>query len=683
LEGNGKNNFYRADFNIGGPLGKNWFYNAGGFYRYAEGARYPGYPLNNGGQFRGNVVKKYATGSLKLYAKYLNDRNGWFEFTPTVGYSDPKPAPGFSAYSSVLSPLVRQTFPINETGRTGTYNNKDLIHSKDRSVGLNWEQRFGEGWTFNNAMRYSDKSANWNTNAVVYPLDMTNLVSYAIINTLGRPGTYSFRGLTSGKELLSVTSFSGFDFTANKSSLPGQEVAPNSLFFEPLLYQDNDVKELLDQFSLTKRIKNMSFTAGGFYGRSKVDRINGIAGVGLGTIQDRPELVGITITNPDKTVTHVTNSQGLLGVGGGISFNKATQEQLAFFFGHNWQINPALNLDWGVRYEHMSVKGHNSPGVNTQSTTGGKDADPLTLYDNSVGTTPVTYLFDKKVSTFSYSAGLNYKINNKFALYGRFSEGNKAPDLDMYFNANTEFTSKNLNPIAQKVQQAEIGVKAKLNNLNLFVTPFYSVLSNVANVQTFQNADQTFYSPPFVYNKYRTMGVEVESDYSFAKHFNVRGVLTLQKAKAVDFNTYLANGFGPADDSLVSFSGNETDNSARSIINITPSYNRDKFYAQLTWSYMGKRQANVANAFSLPSFSQFNFSTGYDVYKNFQLGLVINNLINTYGVMSWSRPGSFLEALDRQGFTKEMYAEAVRTNRPYSTVAIAPRSYFVTATFKF
>jgi len=287
------------------------------------------------------------------------------------------------------------------------------------------------------------------------------------------------------------------------------------------------------------------------------------------------------------------------------------------------------------------------------------------------------------VHTFSYSAGLNYKINNHFSLYGRYSEGNKAPDLDLYFNANTDFTSKNLNPLAQKVRQFELGIKARTNNLNLFVTPFYSVLSNVPNVQTFQNADQTFYSPPLVYNKYRTYGVELETDYSPGKHWNVRGVLTLQKSKALDFNTWLAKGFGAEDDSLVSYSGNETDNIARSIINITPSYNIDRFYAQFTWSFMGRRQANVANAFLLPSFSQFNFGTGYDISKNFQLSFNINNLFNTYGVMSWSRPGSFLEALDRQGFTKGMYDAAIKNNTPYSTVAIAARSYYLTATFKF
>ena len=684
LEGDGKNNFYRTDFNIGGPLGKNWFWDAGGFYRYDEGNRNPGYAMNRGGQFRANVVKKYSTGSIKLYAKYLNDHNGWSEFTPTVGFSNPKPAPGFSITSSVLMPSIQQNLPINQTGKVATYNNRDLIHSIDKSFGFNWEQRLGNGWTFNNAMRYSDKAAVWNTNAVVYPVAMDDLVTYAILGLLGAPGTYSIKSQRTGTELASITSFSGFDFNVNHSELPGSEVSPNSLFFEPVFYVDNKVKELLDQFSLTKKMKDMSVTFGGFYGHSKIDRLNSFGGVALGTIQDRPELVNITRTNQDGSIAMVTNSNGVTGVaGGGFSIAHATQSQLALFFGHNWQIAPALNLDWGVRYEGMQVKGFNSPSVSNQDANGGLDGNPLTLYDNAYGTTPATYSFDKTVKTFSYSAGLNYKINNHFSLYGRYSEGNKAPDLDMYSNATSDFLAKSLNPLAQKVSQLEFGVKARTGGLNLFVTPFYSVLSNVSSVQNFQNADQTFYGTPLVYNKYRTYGVEVEADYAFAKHFNVRGVLTLQKSKAVDYHTWLSNGFGPEDDSLVSFSGNEVDNIARTIFNITPSYNLDKFYAQLTWAFMGKRQANVANAFELPSFSQFNFSTGYDVKKNFRLGLVINNLFNTYGVMSWSRPGTFLAALDRQGFTKEMYNDAVKNNTPYSTVSIPARSYFLTATFKF
>jgi hypothetical protein len=51
--------------------------------------------------------------------------------------------------------------------------------------------------------------------------------------------------------------------------------------------------------------------------------------------------------------------------------------------------------------------------------------------------------------------------------------------------------------------------------------------------------------------------------------------------------------------------------------------------------------------------------------------------------MSWSRPGSFLQALDRQGFTKEMYEDAIKNNTPYSTVSIPARAFYFTATFRF
>lgn len=683
-EGNGRNNYYRTDLNIGGPLGKNFYYDIGGFYRYAEGARYPGYPLNHGGQLRGNITKKYNTGSLKLYAKYLNDHNGWFEFTPTVDFANPKPAPGFTEYSSVLSRAVRQSFPLNETGETKTYDNKDQIHSQDKALGLNWEQRLGNGFSITNAMRYSYKTADWNTNAIVYPLNMTDLTTYALLGMLGSPGTYSFRNLTTGQELMNVTSYSGYDYNLNNSSLPGNEIAPNSLFFEPLMYREHRVKEFIDQFAISKKWENMSITAGAFYAGTKINYLNGVAGVGLATIQDKPEFTGITLKNPDNSISHVTNSNGIFGVGGGgLTYNYATQKQLAVFFGHNWQITPALNLDWGIRYEAVAIKGNNKPAVASVSTTGGPDGDPLTLFDNGNGITPITYYFDKTINTFSHSAGLNYKINNNFSLYGRYSQGKKAPDVDIYFNANTDFASKSLNPIAQKVQQAEFGIKTRKNNLNLFITPFYSLLSNVASVQSFTNADQTSYSPPFLYNKYRTIGIEMEGDYTWLKHFNTRAVLTVQKGKALDYNVWLARDLGAADDTIVSLSGNETDNLARTLLSVTQSYNSNKFFAQLTWSFMGKRQANVANAFLLPSFSQFNFSTGYDVSRKLNIGLVINNIFNTYGVMSWSRPGGFIEALDRQGFTKEMFNKAVSNNSAYSTTAIPARAYFVSATFKF
>jgi iron complex outermembrane receptor protein len=48
----------RYDLNAGGPLGENWRFSAGGFYRYDHGVRDPGYPGVRGGQLKANVTRQ-------------------------------------------------------------------------------------------------------------------------------------------------------------------------------------------------------------------------------------------------------------------------------------------------------------------------------------------------------------------------------------------------------------------------------------------------------------------------------------------------------------------------------------------------------------------------------------------------------------------------------------------------
>ena len=96
---------------------------------------------------------------------------------------------------------------------------------------------------------------------------------------------------------------------------------------------------------------------------------------------------------------------------------------------------------------------------------------------------------------------------------------------------------------------------------------------------------------------------------------------------------------------------------------------------------MGARQANFANAWKMPAFSEFNLAAGYDVTPKFRLSANINNLFNTAGVMGWVAPGSFPFNLNLEGFSKS--AAAANPNAFYETFRIPARAYFLTATFKF
>ncbi len=259
--------YYRADVVFGGPLNKagDLTYSVGGFYRYANGARYPGYPMNNGGQVKANVVKQYANGSLKFYGKFLDDKNAWYEFLPTIGFTDPKLPDGVEQTNSVLIPGVQETYKVNNTGETINYDSRDKIHSTDRAIGLNWEHRFAGDWTITNNARFSDKRALWNTTAVVYPFATDGLVFHAIMGTLFNFGTYTFKNHETGQVIGKVKSEFDptqqgppFKYTVLENNFPGASVQANSLYFNPLFYQNNHLTEFIDQLTFNKKLKSMS-----------------------------------------------------------------------------------------------------------------------------------------------------------------------------------------------------------------------------------------------------------------------------------------------------------------------------------------------------------------------------------------------------------------------------------------
>lgn len=693
LEGNFKNPYYRTDLNLGGALSKSGSltYNVSGFYRESDGARALGYPMNNGGQIRANIVNKYKNGTIKVYAKILDDRNAVAEFTPTIGWNDPKIPAGFSSTDSYYLPKLTMEIPINNNS-TRTFKSTDKIHSQQKSVGMNWSHNLGNGFTLKNDARLQKNQTVNNTPAVVTPFATDSFLFYAIPHLLGKFGTYTFTDRVNGQVLGTVTqspriingNFAGFNFTPGaNNNFPGSNVQKNSLFFLPLFYSETKSNEFMDNFSISKKVKNMNFILGGFYGNSKVDRIGGPQdfGIALGTMQDQPHLVDISLAGFDGKTYEVTNPNGVQIPGSsGAYVASFRQKQASVFFGHDWKISDKLNFDWGIRYESLNVAGFNSvPVANAESA--GLDNNPLTIYDNFGGKQGAPLKIDNTVKTVSFSGGLNYKLSDNQAVYVRYTNGKKSPDINFYLGQTSQFLIDNTKAYAQKVEQIEAGYKISTPKVKVFVTPFYSILSNVATAQTFTNTNGTNYNPLNQFNTFKTFGVELESNFVITDRFGVRAGATVQDSKATKYTTWIANANGPSDDVLLDLSGNETDNNAGLIFNISPSYNINKFYSSLNVSYMGARQANVQNAFKMPAFTTLDLTFGYDFSKKFGLQANVNNLLNTYGVMGWSGPGGFPAALDRQGFSKA-YIDA-NPNAVYSTQGSMPRAFFLTASFKF
>ncbi|MFK8163943.1 MAG: TonB-dependent receptor [Lewinella sp.] len=707
LEGNVQNPYYRADFNVGGPLAEGLTYNIGGFYRQSDGARDRGYPINKGGQIRANLVKQYNTGSFRLNLKYLNDRNDRMAFIPSTNWEDPQIADGFSRYDSYALYDFDIDIPFNEDG-IRNFDPKNLLHSIDRAAGFNWTQDLGNGFLLKNDFKYSSKSDERNGTAVVTPISTTSFLFYAIPGLFGGPnpartGTYRFSDPTTGQEFGTVELIPNVGPDAvpgppailvpgENNNFPGSNVQPNSLLFMPMFYQDIIRNEVANQLVLSKKLEKMSFNLGSFYSRSTLDVTNWSKGMGLsgGLIQDRPVPARITLDANNGQTYEVTSPEGFMNVGWSGSDNgETTQGIFALFLGHNWEISPKLNLDWGVRYENVSSVGFNTIGVENprqgDSSFGGRDGNPLTLWDNGGGTEGAPVNYDFTLNSVSFSAGLNYRLNKENAIYARFALGNKAPSTFFYLDLNDDLLVDDLvnnNPtLLEGITQIEVGYKVNTDKLRLVATPFYSHLTNVPNIQTFSRQDGTRYSPLYQFNEYTTFGLEIESVYNITKELSVRANAVFQNSTADKFTVWDEGRDGPQDDAIVDYSGNEADNAANIIFNINPIYNGEKFFASLNYSYMGDRQANVPNAFTLPGFGTVDLAAGYDFSPKFGLQLNINNVLDNYGILGWQGPGGFPAALNRDGFSPEFIAN--NPNSIFSTQGSMPRSVFLTATVRF
>ena len=686
-EGNLKNPFYRVDFYNGGMMGSDWSYAVGGFYRKATGARDPGYDLNKGGQLRMNIERQYDTGSVQIYAKYLDDHNGWFEFLPAKNYNDPKVVAGIGDSWSFLPPAAPHGFTNNNGASYDTWNGSRLVHSVGIAAGVKWDQKFGDGWSLTNNLKVSQNKADWNTGAVIFPVALDDFFNYILLGTFGPggAGTYTFKDHATGQTLAQVMSFSGFDHTVTVNNLPNQQVLTNGVLTQAALDSHKTVKEVMDQFSITHKTDSQALTLGAFFARSDQKDTGGGSGLGLSPIANRPQLLDITLTTFGGQVLKVSNPQGFTGLDsvafGGTSHT--VQTQASAFVGDTWTFAPNWNLDIGGRYERLQVTGENSGPAVSKATAGGLDGDPTTLYDNNPSVPGSLINYSKSLNFFNYTAALSHKFSDRTFLFARYSDGKKAPDLGFYQGLNTQ-TLVNLSvPQAERVQQLEAGFRNGGDHYSISVSPFYSKLSHVPQSAIFFDLSGTAYTEPTLYNGINTLGVEFEGSVHPVHWFNVHTAITLQDPQSKDFSFWVqAAAQSAATDSVVSIADGQAENNPKILANTTLSVSpTNDLSVDLVWRYTGARAANRNVAFYLPAFSQFDMSISYAATKQLSLSLNVNNLLNDKGVMSWAKAGSFLAALDRQSLTQAQVAS--NPNDTFSVVTIQPRAAFLTVDYKF
>ena len=158
----------RMDFEYGTPLGNGLSYHIGGFMRTGEGPRNIGYQGNKGGQIKANITKKFNSGFVRTYFKYLNDKSVMYLPMPMLlkgSNNDPsfENISGFDINNdsphSVNMQQSAGTDPFTGDRKVNDVRNGN--NPKSQAIGTEFSFDLGNDWSVSGKARYSANSGEW------------------------------------------------------------------------------------------------------------------------------------------------------------------------------------------------------------------------------------------------------------------------------------------------------------------------------------------------------------------------------------------------------------------------------------------------------------------------------------------------------------------------------------------
>ncbi|MEO9893904.1 TonB-dependent receptor, partial [Aurantibacter sp.] len=565
-----------------------------------------------------------------------------------------------------------------DEGATNSFNPSQGAHAQDKAFGVDLLQSLGNDWSVRFNLKHSDKSANWQTAISNAFVSLSNPLAYFITGAQFPVGQVVFNDAVSQTEVARVDNsgmFSGEPFNYISGSLPNDAIMGTASWLK-----QNESDEWMNQITIRKKANNHDLNFG-FAGGLSSTSLYTQGSFGFVTYEPNPRMLQVSLQNPGQPTIELSDENGLSNYGGLFFDNsRADVTQLAFFANDNWRLNDKIYIDLGLRYETISHKGSKDQSAPLERV-GGVDSNPLTDYDNGLLVpTGEQDNFDYNYNYVSYSAGINYKLNDNAAVFGRYSSGNKAPELNYYFN---NFTNVPINQAGevQEINQAELGLKFSESNFSATATAFYSTLSNigVADFAFDGDTNSVFYTP-IQFNDSRTIGLEWETAFTATTNLTFRFNGTLQEGKATKWTVYNAGGsVDVVDDTTVDYSDNRLPFNPSLMFNLGAEYTNQVVNGYFRWQYMGEREGNIANAFQLSAYSIFNLGIGINVSEKITLNLLVNNLFNSDGLANFFGANEF--GASANGVTKEYIAE--NPDASFVVVPVLPTSTMIRVGYRF
>ena len=585
-------NTNRLDFEYGTPLANGISYHIGGFVRSGEGPRAAGYNASQGGQFKANITKEFKNGYIRTSFKFLNDRAPMYLPMPMLlKGSDSNPTfanlPGFDITTDGLQTKYSQ----QSSGPTSSESGNTLRDVRkgnnpiSQAIGLEAEFDLGEGWKISEKGRISFNKGNW-----IAPFSAGVGTTNSFVAGLGFPAGSTLSYADNGAVYA-----------------PANGLIQNIHMFDTT---QDDLNNLFNDFKISKKLgNNVSLTAG-YFTASQTTKISWQWNAFLQEVKGDGEA---RLVNVDGYSRAGQWAYGTPVWGNCCQRNYNLQHTVnAPYAGIDANITEKLNFSGSIRYDNVNVDGTIADG----NTKGPVDVNGNGTIENIETVVPVVQATDRRIvgdnyGYTSYSAGLNYKLNDASAVFGRYSEGasGRAADRNSYGTDGTAIVQYD------KISQLEGGYKRKFSAGYVNLTGFHSVTDEAAGTALNLNAG----------NKYKATGLEFEGSYNTGD-FSVVGSVTYTNATIIEDRTSSVVGTN---------NGKTPKRQADFVYNLSPTYEFGSSKQHLVGlSILGtsKSFAGDDNTLIQPGYAYVNLLAKAGLTKGLSLAISLNNLFDTIGI---------------------------------------------------
>ena len=573
----GTGGLVRYDLNLNGPLGKDWRFSLGGFYRYDRGIRYPGFTASKGGQIKGNVTRLFKNGYIKLYGKFLRDSNTFylplpFQSGPAIKFVDGFPHNG--TLTTVEGNLVQVPTP---NGSHFTTHLEDGQKQIGGSIVVDMNINFSNNLSFQTTTRYMNINHHWNA-----------LVPFKLVKADEWAKSYVDQ----------TPNAAGYDlFFTNHCNADGSHEpfnTENNLLCESGLWAvSKPLMNISNQLLIKKRFTydqtEHKITLGSYLGYYTALDFWYWQNI-LTDVRNAPRFVDLNIKDSNGNTIRKVTENGFRNYGSMYMNANGSVIANSIFFGDDIKVNPKLRADIGARLEMNRIR---QDTENTQSydLNGFSDADDSVRWGNGTFKHSAVTYYD-----WAASVGINYTLNSNLSLYARGSRGYKMPTLDVFRGTDGTF-----HPKTEELIQYENGIKLGMESFGVNATLYFMQLKNFPSQDARIVNGKTVWVTDYV-GESQSYGMELEAVAVPFKNFTLNLITTVQNHAYKNFEINRED-----------YAGHWIQRIPKFIGEVIASYSWERITLHADYHYNGKRFANNANTIELPGFGVANFSASYEI----------------------------------------------------------------------